>query len=251
MKIPFCLVLILSLNTFAQNKKIDLSFDDDHYESVWDVEKENLLSPFTTPAVWVLAGGTLLTYYLYNEKERRGEIGFQEDHNEVRRGTWQYYGNIIGWAALQGVYTLTQLPGIYRGEQRAIENTEIMWKSTIYTSLTTGAMKLFIKEQRQDSTKRYESFPSGHASAAFAFATNLAIRHEWYWSVLAAPFVLAASTSRVSTDSHYAHDAVFGAALGISFAYGMNYVSEKRDVPFLLGYEPMEDGGGLHLKYKF
>ena len=241
MKIPFCLVLILSLNTFAQNKKIDLSFDDDHYESVWDVEKENLLSPFTTPAVWVLAGGTLLTYYLYNEKERRGEIGFQEDHNEVRRGR----------AALQGVYTLTQLPGIYRGEQRAIENTEIMWKSTIYTSLTTGAMKLFIKEQRQDSTKRYESFPSGHASAAFAFATNLAIRHEWYWSVLAAPFVLAASTSRVSTDSHYAHDAVFGAALGISFAYGMNYVSEKRDVPFLLGYEPMEDGGGLHLKYKF
>lgn len=250
-------LLLLSFTAYSQdnNKPVDLKVDQD-YSSIWDVEKQNLMSPFTTPAVWILGAGTIASYLMYQDRKDKGEIGYSEDlerkgKKTKRKGSWQYYGDLIGWGVLQSVYTLTQLPGIYRGEERAIENTEIMWKSTLYTSLTTGIMKLAIKEPRQTTEGKMESFPSGHASATFAFATNLALRHEWYWSVLAAPFVFAASTARVSSDDHYLHDAVFGAALGMSFAYGMNYVSDNKKVPFLLGYEPMEDGGGLHLKFSF
>lgn len=249
MKLLIALLLMTNI-TFSQNNRVDLKAEP--YEDAWDIEAKNMLSPFTTPAVWIMGAGAVATYLLYKNKKDKDEIGYNPKlDKDMKKGSWQYYGDMIGWGVLQGVYTLTQLPGIYRGEQRALENTEIMWKSTLYTSLTTGLMKLTIKEERQTSEGKFESFPSGHASAAFAFATNVALRHEWYWSLLTAPFVYMAAGARVSSNDHYFHDAVFGAALGMSFAYGMNYLSEKRDIPFLLGFEPVDDGGGVHFKYSF
>jgi membrane-associated phospholipid phosphatase len=244
------IILILTLS-FTGNLLAETTKSNDptvtDSKSAWEIEKKNLLSPFTTPAIWILGAGSLLTYVVYKAKDDNGDIGYRENHRE--KTTSSNLGNLAGWGLFQLGYTLTQLPGIYDNDKRALENTEIMWKSTLYTSLTTLVMKLSIKEERRNSEEKYESFPSGHASAAFAFATNVALRHEWYWNFISLPLALWATNSRVEEDSHYIHDSIFGAALGMSFAYGMNYVSGE-EVPFLLGYEPMKDGGGVVYKYK-
>jgi membrane-associated phospholipid phosphatase len=59
----------------------------------------------------------------------------------------------------------------------------------------------------------WDSFPSGHASAAFAVATVLAIKFpRMKWPILAVAAVIAAS--RIVRGSHYLTDAAGGAALG-------------------------------------
>src|SRR5580765_5437280 len=59
----------------------------------------------------------------------------------------------------------------------------------------------------------WDSFPSGHASAAFAVATVLAIKFpRTKWPILAVAAVIAAS--RIVRGSHYLTDAAGGAAIG-------------------------------------
>ncbi|MBD64821.1 MAG: hypothetical protein CME62_06420 [Halobacteriovoraceae bacterium] len=218
------------------------------YESVWEIEKENALTPFTNnTSAWILGTGTVLSYLVYREQRNAGKFGYDENHAEKVWCDWRCQGNIIGWGLLQVGYTLTQLPGIYDQDKKALENTEIMWKSTLYTSLYTLGLKIAVSQERPNSPNKYESFPSGHASAAFAFATNVAMRHAWYWNFLSVPLAYFVTASRVASDDHYIHDSVFGAALGISVAYGVN----KAKLPLILGYEPMEDGGGIVMNYKF
>ena len=77
------------------------------------------------------------------------------------------------------------------------------------------ALKLLSRERRPDGTS-LDSFPSGHATAAFAVAA-LASQHKgrseaalWY---VGATLI---GDSRVSLRRHYVHDVVAGAALGIA-----------------------------------
>ena len=245
--ILFFLISLLSFQSFTQTAK--QIGPNKQSPTVWEIEKKNILSPLTTPAAYILIGGSSISYLMYRDLKDRGEFGYDPNHREAEPGDWEYYGDLAGWGMFQMGYTLLQLPAIYRGDKKSLKDTEMMWKSTLYTSLTTLVLKLSVTEQRRNNRHKFESFPSGHASAAFAFATNIALRHEWYWNFVSVPLALWATFSRTETDAHYYHDSVFGAALGISFAYGMNYISE--DTPFLLSYIPKDDGGGIGIQYEF
>lgn len=240
--------------TMSQTTSESMTSDSEKNEfdpettTAWDIEKKNALTPFTNnTSAWILGIGSVMTYAMYRYEKDEGLYGYTEDHRDKKWCDWRCQGNIIGWGLLQVGYTLTQLPGIYNNESRALQNTEMMWKSTLYTSLYTLGLKLTVRSQRRNGEKKFESFPSGHASAAFAFATNVALRHEWYWNFISVPLALFVTSSRIESDDHYKHDSIFGAALGMSVAYGMN----KANLPFLLGFEPVEDGGGVVFNYKF
>ena len=63
------------------------------------------------------------------------------------------------------------------------------------------------------------SFPSNHASIAFASAEFMRKRYGWEFGIpayLAAAFV---AYSRVESEQHYTHDVVAGAAIGIVSSY--------------------------------
>ncbi len=82
----------------------------------------------------------------------------------------------------------------------------------ITSSLLTEVLKRVVREKRPDSSAR-TSFPSGHATAAFAAATMASHYHPkqallWY----AGATLIAAS--RVQLHRHYVHDVVAGAAIG-------------------------------------
>jgi membrane-associated phospholipid phosphatase len=82
--------------------------------------------------------------------------------------------------------------------------------------LLTEGLKALVREKRPDSDA-HDSFPSGHATAAFAVATTESAMHPhqapfWY---LGAALI---SYSRVRLHRHYGRDVIAGAAIGFGAA---------------------------------
>ena len=71
----------------------------------------------------------------------------------------------------------------------------------------------------------YQSFPSGHAMAAWAIFTFMAayVNKTWF-SILSLVLAVAASLSRVYLMAHFLQDVVVGAMVGFSLGYGVYYL---------------------------
>jgi membrane-associated phospholipid phosphatase len=94
------------------------------------------------------------------------------------------------------------------GKEHALRTADALLTSTLITT----ALKSITREKRPDGSAR-TSFPSGHATAAFAVATMQSHYHPkqalfWYGGAT----LIAAS--RVQLNRHYVHDVVAGAAVG-------------------------------------
>lgn len=239
------LLLCLSFTSISQTPVVDSELP-----SGWEHEAENFASPITTSAWRYLLGATALSYAVFKLEENEDRLGFQEGHQTAKKG-WRQAGNIIGFGLLQVGYVGLLLPSVYDGDEESLHNIEIMVKSTLYTATTTFALKLAVRSERRNISEKYDSFPSGHASSAFAFATNVALRHDWKWSLIAAPLAVWISASRIAADAHYWHDTVIGAGLGTSFALGMYYLEKKSEKPYLLNLIPVDGGFGVGWNYSF
>lgn len=94
------------------------------------------------------------------------------------------------------------------GKEHALRTADALLTST----LITEGLKRIVREKRPDGSAR-TSFPSGHATAAFAVATMQSHYHPkqallWYGGAA------LISESRVQLNRHYLHDVVAGAAVG-------------------------------------
>lgn len=85
----------------------------------------------------------------------------------------------------------------------------------LLTQIAIEALKLIVGETRPDG-RFFDSFPSGHATASFAYAAfmSLHFRLGWLWYLFAAIVGL----SRIVTNAHWWHDVVGGSALGYILA---------------------------------
>jgi len=94
------------------------------------------------------------------------------------------------------------------GKNHALRTADALGTSV----LIAEGLKALVKEKRPDASS-HDSFPSGHATAAFAVATV-----ESQWHPKEAPLWYLGATlisySRVSLDRHYTQDVLAGAALG-------------------------------------
>lgn len=95
-----------------------------------------------------------------------------------------------------------------RNTQRSLRTADALITST----LITEGLKMLVREKRPDSDAR-TSFPSGHATAAFAAATMLS-EYKPKQKLLWFGGASLIAWSRVKKRRHYWHDVVAGAAVG-------------------------------------
>jgi membrane-associated phospholipid phosphatase len=77
---------------------------------------------------------------------------------------------------------------------------------------------------------RFASFPSGHASSAFAVATVIADQSKKvYIDILAYSLATMAAFSRIHLDKHWASDILVGSAIGYFVAKKISALNRNRD----------------------
>jgi len=142
-------------------------------------------------------------------------------------------GNIIYLAAG------TLLPLIEDGRDKK-EHSLRTADSLITATLLTEGLKRIVREKRPDNSER-NSFPSGHATAAFAVATMESHYHPnqailWYTGAA------LISYSRVRLRRHYTQDVIAGAAIG--FFTARFELNQRRGLILSPFISPRNKGGG-------
>lgn len=113
-------------------------------------------------------------------------------------------GNLIFLGLGMGINLIEDSDGL----QMAARSVD----SVVTSSLAAEVLKKTTREQRPDGSG-HSSFPSGHATAAFAAATM----QSEYHPIQTPAWMIGASliaASRVKLHRHYVHDVVAGALLG-------------------------------------
>lgn len=238
--IAICILLTFSTpkTTYAQNKSevqkkwIGKSILQDQAK-IWTsplrIKKKDLnyLIPFAVI-------GTAL--FLNDERISDNVIEFRDRndlfHNTSKNATLQ----AETWA--QGAMPIaTYLLGAAIKNEKIKQTGAILASSVINNAIVTFAIKGITGRQRPayDNRKdkwhwfqlrKFDSFPSGHSSGAWAIATTIAKRHNSNIVVPIICYTLASSVSisRVVLERHWSSDVFVGAAIG----YGIgSYMARK------------------------
>ncbi|MBI2520469.1 MAG: phosphatase PAP2 family protein [Bdellovibrio sp.] len=211
---------------------------------------DNFTSPVCTDAKYIFWTGTALTISLRIVK-KNFETDVQNqaiEKNHLRQ--WGAVGDTVGFGYLNGAYILGQmLFGGTKGNARA----EHMFESSFYTLGVTYGLKQKIHETRPGFPTEHDSFPSGHSSFSFAFASVVTANHGLVWGGLAHLTAVFISFSRINDNWHYMHDVVAGMTIGLSYGWGVYFNHRKYHKPYWIGFLPTADlkGGQLALNYRF
>jgi membrane-associated phospholipid phosphatase len=164
--------------------------------------KENLL--------WAATGGALaLAVHPFDDNVNEALVG--------NSGAEHFFklGEILGelptlLASASTVYAVGRIKDKPRVSHVGMDLIE----SLAISEALTQTLKYTVRRERPDGSSN-NSFPSGHASDTFAFATALERHLNWKYSVPAYIFASYVAISRLPANRHWLSDAVFGASVGI------------------------------------
>lgn len=212
---------------------------------------KELAVPFTTDAKYILGGALISAGMVYINKGRR-TYNKRETFDDAKPfGDYGYVGDILGWGFLNGIYTIGHfINGVYGEDEASLKASEHMFKASLYTLMVTASLKTVIQERRPGYPEDRSSFPSGHSSMSFAFASVVAARHGWAYGSLAYGVASYISISRINDDWHYLHDVLTGMGIGAAYGWGLMYAYES-GLPFQFTIIPLPKGGNVSLSYQF
>jgi membrane-associated phospholipid phosphatase len=190
--------------------------------------KEDLLSPVTTNAAPFFWSGTFMTTFLLLTEESISDPLSEKSRTDKPLGDASRLGDYYGQLYPNALYTLGMLADGYFSERSGLSygKARHMFKATLYSSLLTTILKYTVREPRPNSIEEKNSFPSGHTTTAFAFATVVSLQHEWYWGFAALGGAALTGFSRMNDGRHFLHDVVAGMTIGVSYGLG-TYLSTK------------------------
>jgi len=219
-----------------------------HAEWEWNFDwRTDLESPFTTDAKWILIYGSGLTVTTLALHQSVFGPWEQRTVEEKPLGSTSQYGDALGQLLPNGVYVLGALASKWWGSDLAYYRAWLMFEASAYAAAVTTVMKYAIAEPRPYDASVRNSFPSGHATTAFAFAGVVAAEHGWWWGVPSMAMATFVAYSRINDDQHRVHDVVAGATVGLSCAYGIYYAHQgerKKALGEKLTLVPMYVPGG-------
>ncbi|MDT7687414.1 MAG: hypothetical protein QOE46_173 [Acidobacteriota bacterium] len=185
-------------------------------------------------AKWAVPLG-LSTVALLATDQETDEFGYNRSRALISRDVSQA-GSIYGTA---GVATAFYLVGRATGNARARETGLLGGEALIDGGIVVSVLKNISQRQRPDHDEgqgeffeRGHSFPSGHATGAWALATVIAneYKHRRVVQISAYGLATAVSLSRFTGRNHFLSDALVGSAMG----YGIGrYVYRTHHDPSL------------------
>lgn len=150
---------------------------------------------------------------------------------------WLHTSNSVYWAA--PTMTMGNLAyGLIYKDKKAMKNGFESALSIGICLAVSGGVKSIINRPRPDqaypgdiqtyTTSNGKSFPSGHATLAFATATTLALEYKkWYITVPAYAWAASVGYSRMRLGRHYPTDVAAGALVGIGSGYLSHWITKK------------------------
>jgi membrane-associated phospholipid phosphatase len=199
---------------------------------------------------WLFFGGALLAVGASHEFDSRVRTHFAtpndsqlngKDRNSVRDA-------LPAVALIAG----TGLYAGFIGDSDGYRETWSLLEAGVFSTVTGEVLTLAAGRERPDATsspnqwrQAGDSFPSVHASAAFAIGTVFAEsgNDEYRWIRRIIGYGVAAGTSyiRVRDNVHWLSDTVAGSALGIATArFVLNRQDHAQQASFQ--FQPMKDG---------
>jgi len=161
---------------------------------------------------------------------------------------WQ---NINTFYVLGGFEVWGELGGDIRARNVAMDG---LTASIIASGLITPGLKFVVGRERPSTTPATfkfrpfsgnYSFPSGHATQAFAVATVIAEHYPVWWvEGLAYGSAALIGYARIEQNAHYASDVVAGSLIGWSVARAIVHRHNGPRDPRKLSWSPYTNGGG-------
>jgi len=228
---------------------------------IWTDTKLYFTSPLRWDTQdWLFFGGALAAIgaaHQYDGNVRRHFVG----QSPVLDGkdTHSLRDAVPAAAVLLGTWAYAGLTDDYQGHREAFT----MLEAALFSTVTAEGLKFAAGRARPNETNRVDdwraggsSFPSLHATAAFAIGTVLAESgnddYRWVRRVLGYGIAGATAYIRVKDNVHWMSDTVAGAALGAATArFAMNR-REARYRPLDVAVGPAQGGGfSVSLNYTF
>jgi hypothetical protein len=201
-----------------------------------------LTSPVTTQArapFLTGAGITLVSILLEDQIEDPTQ---KETTEERPLGKYSKFGDLMGHLVPNGLYILGMgLDGYFR-DQEQYKKSLLMLKATAYASSLTTLLKYSVREKRPNGNGR-NSFPSGHSTTAFAFASVIGSVHGVWWGMGAYSLAGLVAYSRMNDNAHYLHDILAGATIGLGYGLGLSALFKENASPVSFYILPVEKEG--------
>lgn len=239
----FSLCFLLSTPSFSSELK---------KSSALSTLGSDFLSPVTTPAWTILAVGaaaTSLAYFTRNDDNYKKRDTFEQAKPLKDFG---FIGEYLGYGILNiGYIGWAYTAGKLKNDEELLLNAEIMTRASMFASGLTMLGKSTISERRPGYPDDDNSFPSGHASGAFSFASVIAARHGWGWGGAAYGLAGMIAVSRVNDDFHYLHDILAGITLGAAYGWGVHYNASRGSRVWMTLIPTPRGGAGFALGSEF
>jgi hypothetical protein len=185
----------------------------------------DLAAPVLQPGRTYLITGSLLTVATLPLRQSALKLGVNKP-----LGSTSEWGYKLGFWHLNAAYILGYLAYGWIGKDDAgVRKSLLMLRATVYTGLVTTLMKEMHLEERPRKNGDFKSFPSGHASNAFAFSGVVYRNHGLVLGIPAFAVSSFVALSRMNDNAHYLNDVLFGATLGMSYAMGLDTTWSSED----------------------
>ena len=222
----FLLIFLLCSNAFSEEKNFSFKREESTIQMLGNDLASPITQEYTKPLL--IASGSIALFSVVFKKPIQHFENYAKNTKPL--GSTSKYGDKLGQLAPNIAYVFYNLgDGYFNSNKSSQYLAGVMARATLSSSLTTTILKYSVREKRPDPSTSKTSFPSGHATTAFTFASVVAYQHGPWWggaSYLMATFV---GFSRLNDNAHHLQDVMAGALIGTIYGQAIS----KRDEKFL------------------
>lgn len=231
-------------------------------ETLFQKYFRDLYAPYVNPSTLaIFAGGTVSTLTLLATHKDFEDPLLENVSTTQPLGGSSTIGDIAGQMVPNVLYAgYNGLSYYFSKNPLAETRMEMMIRSTLSATTLSTILKLSVREPRPKNDSELTSFPSGHATSIFAFATTVAAMHGIYWGASAYALAAFVGFSRMNDNRHRLHDVVAGATIGSMYGLAVYHRMKEETEPspqlvkqFRYDVTPVaiDDGGYLSLSATF